>query len=164
MPKQRYNETTGKSYKRLLFMYSQNVKPSMSLGESLTSVFNKYATFTGRARRSEFWWFTVCYYALGFILNIAQLGMLVQLMSGEMTYYDPSYTIMLMVSVIIGLGLFLPALAVTVRRLHDIGKSGWNLLWSLIPIVGVIIVLVWMCQDSDVVTNKYGESPKYESK
>lgn len=136
----------------------------MSLGESLTSVFNKYATFTGRARRSEYWWFTVCYYALGFIFNIAQLGMYVQLMSGEMSYNEPSYTIMLMVSVIIGLGLFLPALAVTVRRLHDIGKSGWNLLWSLIPIVGVIIVLVWMCQDSDVVTNKYGESPKYESK
>ena len=145
-------------------MYSQNVKPRMSLGESLTSVFNKYATFTGRARRSEYWWFTVCYYALGFIFNIAQLGMYVQLMSGEMSYNEPSYTIMLMVSVIIGLGLFLPALAVTVRRLHDIGKSGWNLLWSLIPIVGVIIVLVWMCQDSDVVTNKYGESPKYESK
>lgn len=136
----------------------------MSLGESLTSVFNKYATFTGRARRSEYWWFTVCYYALGFIFNIAQLGMYVQLISGEMSYNEPSYTIMLMVSVIIGLGLFLPALAVTVRRLHDIGKSGWNLLWSLIPIVGVIIVLVWMCQDSDVVTNKYGESPKYESK
>lgn len=145
-------------------MYSQNVKPRMSLGESLTSVFNKYATFTGRARRSEYWWFTVCYYALGFIFNIAQLGMYVQLMSGEMSYNNPSYTIMLMASVIIGLGLFLPALAVTVRRLHDIGKSGWNLLWSLIPIVGVIIVLVWMCQDSDVVTNKYGESPKYESK
>ena len=145
-------------------MYSQNVKPRMSLGESLTSVFNKYATFTGRARRSEYWWFTVCYYALGFIFNIAQLGMYVQLMSGEMSYNEPSYTIMLMVSVIIGLGLFLPALAVTVRRLHDIGKSGWNLLWSVIPIVGVIMVLVWMCQDSDVVANKYGESPKYESK
>lgn len=145
-------------------MYSQNVKPSMSLGESLTSVFNKYATFTGRARRSEYWWFTVCYYALGFIFNIAQLGMYVQLMSGELSYNNPSYTIMLMASVVIGLGLFLPALAVTVRRLHDIGKSGWNLLWSLIPIVGVIIVLVWMCQDSDVVANKYGESPKYESK
>ena len=145
-------------------MYSQNVKPSMSLGESLTSVFNKYATFTGRARRSEYWWFTVCYYALGFIFNIAQLGMYVQLMSGEISYNNPSYIIMLMASVVIGLGLFLPALAVTVRRLHDIGKSGWNLLWSLIPIVGVIIVLVWMCQDSDVVANKYGESPKYESK
>lgn len=133
----------------------------MSLGESLTSVFNKYATFTGRARRSEYWWFSICYYAIVFIFNFAQLGMLVQVMTGEMSFSDPSYTIMLMASVVIGLGLFLPALAVTVRRLHDIGKSGWNLLWAAIPLVGVIIVLVWMCQDSDVVANKYGESPKY---
>ncbi len=133
----------------------------MSLGESLTSVFNKYATFTGRARRSEYWWFTICYYVMVFVFNFAQLGMLVQVMTGEMAYNDPSYTIMLIASVFFGLGLFLPALAVTVRRLHDIGKSGWNILWAAIPLVGVIIVLVWMCQDSDVVANKYGESPKY---
>ena len=144
-------------------MYSQNVKPSMSLGESLTSVFNKYATFTGRARRSEYWWFTICYYVIVFIFNFTQLGMLIQVLSGEMTFTDPSYTIMLMASVVVGLGLFLPSLAVTVRRLHDIGKSGWNILWAIIPLIGVIIVLVWMCQDSDVVANKYGESPKYSN-
>ena len=142
-------------------MYSKNVKPSMSLGESLTSVFNKYATFTGRARRSEFWWFTICYYIIVFVCNIASIGFLLQTLSGEMSYNDPSYMIFMMMSVVVGLGLFLPALAVTVRRFHDIGKSGWNILWSAIPFVGVIIVLVWMCQDSDVVANKYGESPKY---
>lgn len=142
-------------------MYSQNVKPSMSLGESLTSVFNKYATFTGRARRSEYWWFAVCYFGLTFLLNIGQMGMMIQVLSGEMLPNDPSYLLMLMAGVVIGLGLFLPALAVTVRRFHDIGKSGWNILWAAIPLVGAIIVLVWMCQDSDVVANKYGESPKY---
>ncbi len=142
-------------------MNSRNVKPSMSLGESLTSVFNKYATFTGRARRSEYWWFSICYYALVFIFNIGQLGMMIQVMTGEMSNNDPSFTIMLMASVVVGLGLFLPALAVTVRRFHDIGKSGWNILWAAIPLVGVIVVLVWMCQDSDVVANRYGESPKY---
>ena len=140
-------------------MNSRNVKPSMSLGESLTSVFNKYATFTGRARRSEYWWFSICYYALVFIFNIGQLGMMIQVMTGEMSNNDPSFTIMLMASVVVGLGLFLPALAVTVRRFHDIGKSGWNILWAAIPLVGVIVVLVWMCQDSDVVANRYGESP-----
>jgi len=142
-------------------MYSQNVKPSMSLGESLTSVFNKYATFTGRARRSEYWWFSICYYVIVFVLNIASMGMLVGVMSGEMSYNAPSYSMFQTVSIIVGLGLLLPSLAVTVRRLHDIGKSGWNILWAAIPFVGVIIVLVWMCQDSDVVANKYGESPKY---
>ena len=161
MPKQRYNETTGKSHKNDIIMYSQNVKPSLSLGESLTSVFNKYATFTGRARRSEYWWFFVCYFVIQLVLNFAGIGMLVGVMSGEMSYNDPSYMLFMMASVVVGLGLFLPSLAVTVRRLHDIGKSGWNILWGVIPIVGPIIVLVWMCQDSDVVANKYGESPKY---
>lgn len=161
MPIQKYNETTGKSLKKVIIMYSQNVKPSMSLGESLTSVFNKYATFTGRARRSEYWWFAVCYFGLTFLFNIGQMGMMIQVLSGEMLPNDPSYLLMLMASVVIGLGLFLPALAVTVRRFHDIGKSGWNILWAAIPLIGAIIVLVWMCQDSDVVANKYGESPKY---
>ena len=142
-------------------MYSQNVKPSMSLGESLTSVFNKYATFTGRARRSEYWWFSGCYYVTQIIFNFASLGMLAGVMSGEISYNDPSYSIFQIICVVVGLGLLLPALAVTVRRLHDIGKSGWNILWAAVPVVGVIVVLVWMCQDSDVVANKYGESPKY---
>jgi uncharacterized membrane protein YhaH (DUF805 family) len=144
-------------------MYSKNVKPSMSLGESLTSVFSNYATFTGRARRSEYWWFTVCYYVIQLIFNFGSLGFMAQTMSGEMSYNDPSYNIFQMASVVVGLGLLLPALAVTVRRLHDIGKSGWNVLWGIIPIIGFIIVLVWMCQDSDVVANEYGESPKYEA-
>ena len=133
----------------------------MSLGESLTSVFNKYATFTGRARRSEYWWFSICYYAIQLIFNFASFGMMAGVLSGEMSYNDPSYSLIMMASVVIGLGLFLPSLAVTVRRLHDIGKSGWNILWAAIPLIGVIIILVWMCQDSDVVANKYGESPKY---
>lgn len=143
--------------------YSQKVKPTLSLGESLTSVFNKYATFTGRARRSEYWWFTGCYIVIQIIFNFASLSMMFGVMSGEMSYNDPSYSMFQTMSVIVGLGLFLPALAVTVRRLHDIGKSGWNILWAAIPIIGAIVVLVWMCQDSDVVANKYGESPKYIS-
>jgi len=142
-------------------MYSQNVIPRMSLGESLTSVFNKYATFTGRARRSEYWWFTGCYFCIQLLFNIATIGMMVGMMSGGMSYNDPSYTVFQIVCVIVGLGLFLPSLAVTVRRLHDIGKSGWNILWAIIPLIGCIIVLVWMCKDSDVDANKYGESPKY---
>jgi uncharacterized membrane protein YhaH (DUF805 family) len=161
MPIQKYNETTGKSLKKVIIMYSQNVKPSMSLGESLTSVFNKYATFTGRARRSEYWWFSGCYFVLQIVFNFASLGMLAGVMSGEMSYNDPTFSMFQTMSVILGLGLLLPSLAVTVRRFHDIGKSGWNILWAAIPLIGAIIVLVWMCQDSDVVANKYGESPKY---
>ena len=161
MPKQKYNETTGKSLKKSYHYVFTKRKPSMSLGESLTSVFNKYATFTGRARRSEYWWFSGCYFVLQIVFNFASLGMLAGVMSGEISYNDPSYSMFQTVSVVLGLGLLLPALAVTVRRFHDIGKSGWNILWAAIPLIGAIIVLVWMCQDSDVVANKYGESPKY---
>ena len=57
--------------------------------------------------------------------------------------------------------MIIPAWAVTVRRLHDIGKSGWWWLIALIPIVGSLVLLVWSCQDSDVCENKYGSSPKY---
>ncbi|WP_275975229.1 DUF805 domain-containing protein [Prevotella sp. TCVGH] len=52
-------------------------------------------------------------------------------------------------------------MAVAVRRLHDINKSGWNYLWVLIPIVGGILLIVWFCYDSKPETNKYGASPKY---
>lgn len=142
-------------------MYVQNVKPSMSLGEALTSVFNKYATFTGRARRSEYWWFMFVYFLISTFFGFISFSLVLSVMIGEMAVNDPMYTMYLMIGVIVGLGLILPSLAVTVRRFHDIGKSGWNLLWGIIPIIGVILVFVWMCQDSNVEANKYGESPKY---
>ena len=138
--------------------YSQNVKPTLSLGESLTSVFNKYATFTGRARRSEYWWFALVYGLVGIFFNFIGMSFL---LSGEMSESNPMYFMFLMLEFIVGIGLLLPALSVSVRRLHDIGKSGWNILWGIIPIIGAILLLVWSCQDSDVVANKYGESPKY---
>lgn len=147
-------------------MYFNNVKPRMSLGEALTSVFKNYANFTGRARRSEYWWFMFFYGAIDLIFNLASLGFIAKIMSGEMLNNDPTYLTFLMMSVIVGLGFFLPYLSVTVRRLHDIGKSGWNILLPIIPLVGIfliILLIVWMCRDSDVEANKYGESPKYSN-
>jgi uncharacterized membrane protein YhaH (DUF805 family) len=62
---------------------------------------------------------------------------------------------------IAGLALFIPGLAVAVRRLHDIGKSGWNLLLCLIPLVGAIILIIWYCQPSQEGDNEYGPNPNY---
>ena len=126
----------------------------LSLGEALNSVFSNYANFSGRARRSEYWWFTGLIAIISLLFNFMQIAMLMQ---GD----NSLYTLFQIVSVVFGLGTFLPILSVTVRRFHDIGKSGWNWLWGLIPLIGWIMVLVWMCQDSDVVANEYGESPKY---
>ena len=140
-------------------MYSQNVKSRMSFGESLTSVFNKYATFTGRARRSEYWWFYLFYYVACFVINLMSFA----LIYGGLPVDTNSYIVFQIFCLVFFIGLFLPTLAVGVRRLHDIGKSGWNLLWVVVPIIGPIILLVWHCRDSMVEANKYGESPKYIS-
>ena len=59
------------------------------------------------------------------------------------------------------LACLIPSLAIGARRLHDIGKSGWNLLLGLIPLVGCIILIIWFCQDGQVGPNEYGEDPKY---
>ena len=85
----------------------------MSFGEAIKSVFSKYATFSGRARRSEFWYFFLFNFLVSFVLNLI-----------------PHFSV---VSGLWALAVLIPTLAVTVRRFHDIGKSGWTYLYFLIP-------------------------------
>ncbi|MEO6503255.1 MAG: DUF805 domain-containing protein [Jatrophihabitantaceae bacterium] len=115
----------------------------MSFADAIRSVFSKYVTFSGRARRSEFWWFALFAAILYIVAAILDAAM------GSSV-----------VSLIVGLGLLLPSLAVTVRRLHDTGRSGWWILIGLIPLVGALVLLVFECQDSQPASNKYGPSPK----
>ena len=96
----------------------------------------KYTDFTGRASRSEFWWFF-----------LAQFGVLV--VTGLIHEY---------VYFIAALALLLPALAVGVRRLHDIGKSGWFLLLSIIPLINLVLIYFFV-QPSQPESNSYGEPP-----
>lgn len=98
-------------------------------------VFARFATFEGRASRSEYWW-----YALG--------SFIVSLLLGLIPF----------VGLLISLALFIPGLAVAVRRLHDTGRSGWFMLLALIPFVGAIVLLVFMVQPSGP-ANKWGEGP-----
>ena len=126
-------------------------RPMLSFGQAVENVFNNYATFSGRARRSEYWWFVVFNWIVIFAAII--LDNMLGITFGYLPY-GPLY-------VIVGLGLIIPNLTVMVRRLHDIDRSGWNFFWSLIPIVGGILLLVWFCTDSDRSTNRFGESPKY---
>ena len=118
----------------------------MSLGEAVKSVFSKYATFSGRARRSEYWYFVLFEIIVGVVLGV--LAMFV----GEslVTAIDGIWT----------LATFIPVLAVTWRRLHDIGKSGAWFFIGLIPLVGEIILLIWLCKDSEPGDNRFGPSPK----
>jgi uncharacterized membrane protein YhaH (DUF805 family) len=115
-----------------------------------TCLQQKYTDFSGRARRSEFW-----YFFLFSVLASTAAGLLDTLFH---TRPSGMYTTGLIQS-LVQLVLLLPGLAVGARRLHDISRSGWWLLLNLVPLVGQIILIVWAVQDSRP-DNQYGPSPK----
>ena len=113
-------------------------------------VLKNYAVFSGRARRKEYWMFVL----FNFIFSV--IAMILDKILGltfENVGYGPIYLLYC-------LAVFIPGLAVSVRRLHDIGKSGWFILISLIPFIGPIWLLVLMCTDSEPGENDYGPNPK----
>ena len=112
----------------------------------------KYAVFSGRARRAEYWQFTVVYYIIAVVLSLPLI-----LVAGEGVQ-----KVLSPLAFVYNLAMILPSLAVTVRRLHDTNHSGWWMLISLVPIIGGIIFLVWMVTDSDPYENQYGRNPKAE--
>jgi len=115
-------------------------------------VFQNYANFSGRARRAEYWYFVLGQACLVIPLYILLLGG----MADVTTEVFDIYAIGLL---IFFLATFIPALAVTVRRLHDLNKSGWYYFLVFVPF-GSIILLVWMCTVGNPFRNKYGEDPK----
>ena len=112
-----------------------------------------YADFSGRARRSEYWG-TVLFNGLVHLAFRILLIVGIMLEAKEVTF------LLLICLGVYSLAWLLPGMAVSVRRLHDIGKSGWNLLWVLLPIVGAIMLIYWCCQDSQLEENKWGANPK----
>ena len=124
-----------------------------------------YVNFSGRARRREYWGtmlFNVLIQAgLNIILSIVATILLSSIeINGEATF-SPLFFLLLDTPIYIySLIWLLPGLAVAVRRLHDIGKSGLNVLWVFLPIIGWIMLLYWFCQDSQPGENKWGINPK----
>jgi uncharacterized membrane protein YhaH (DUF805 family) len=111
---------------------------------------NKYATFDGRARRSEYWYFVLFY-----ILILIALT----LVDGLVGTLNEEAGIGLF-SGLFALGTMVPGLAVTVRRLHDTDRSGWWVLIGIVPIIGDIALLVFAAQDSQPGANRFGPNPK----
>lgn len=112
--------------------------------EWYVKVIRNYAGFQGRARRTEYWMFVLFNFIASFILElIDRIAHIAPFLTG-----------------IYALAVLLPSLAVAVRRLHDIGKSGWWLLIGLIPVIGDIILFVFACLDSQPFENQYGPNPK----
>jgi uncharacterized membrane protein YhaH (DUF805 family) len=125
----------------------------MSFFDAVKSVYSNYTNFGGRARRSEYWWF----YLFSIIVNIV-LDIMMEVGGGRGSD-NPIALIGSIAAVVWGLGTILPQLAVGVRRLHDSDRSGWWLLLWCIPIIGWIILIIWLCQPSVSGTNKYGPNP-----
>src|SRR4051812_37748869 len=108
-----------------------------------------YANFSGRARRSEYWYYT--------LMNVIILiGLQILIAVCAFNQLGAASMILGIVYLLYALGTLVPSLAVGVRRLHDVGKSGWYLLVSLIPIVGSIWLLVLLCTDSEAGENGWG--------
>ena len=117
-------------------------------------VLKQYADFKGRARRKEYWMF--CLFFLIFAIVAMVLDNVLGLTFnpyGQSLGYGWLYLLW-------GLANLLPSLAVCVRRLHDVGRSGWWYFIVLVPLVGAILLLVWYCTDSQVGENKWGANPK----
>lgn len=111
----------------------------MSFVDAVNACFRQYVGFSGRALRSEFWWFTL-------------FGLLV---GAAAAIVDPRGAIGALLSLV----LLLPSLAVGVRRLHDTGRSGWWLLLGLVPVAGIIVLIVFFASRGDPGANRYGPPP-----
>lgn len=118
-------------------------------------VFENYANFKGRARRSEYWYFTLAMFIINMVLQvIPSLGAIDN---------DGSSTVGVIggvIFLILGLAVLIPTVAVTTRRLHDTGLSGWWILLSLVPLLGGLILLIFCCRAGKSGPNKWGPDPK----
>jgi uncharacterized membrane protein YhaH (DUF805 family) len=118
----------------------------MNFGEAIKSGFHNYVTFSGRAARSEYW-----FWHLFFIL-VAVAAALIDLALFPQSSTSPLNNIAELI-------LLLPTLAVSVRRLHDLDRSGWWIFLGLIPLIGAIWLLVWFCMRGTVGPNRFGPDP-----
>ena len=131
----------------------------MNFGSAIKSGFNGYFNFSGRSSRSEFWWWLLFYNILAAGNFPALIFLLDQLPAYMNNFLFEDENVIVVLFFIIPVGLLLPSLAVQVRRLHDLDRSGWWILISLIPLVGAIILLVWACTKGTEGENRFGSDP-----
>ena len=118
---------------------------TMTFFDSIKAVLSNYAGFTGRAARPEFWWFQ--------LFSIIVSAIFSTLSGGNNTSFFG------ILGTVVSIAILVPSLAVGVRRLHDIGRSGWYLLFAFIPLAGIIILIVWFARVGDPSDNAFGTSP-----
>jgi uncharacterized membrane protein YhaH (DUF805 family) len=112
-------------------------------------VLKKYAVFSGRARRKEFWMYSLFNFIIAFGIGFM-----------EGLFGEGGEALIGPISMVYALAVFLPGLAVTIRRLHDTGRSGWWLFLAAVPIIGALAVLWFLIQEGESAENIYGPDPK----
>lgn len=117
----------------------------MEFSEAVRTVLTeRYADFSGRAQRSEYWWFVLFYFLVA--LAVGAIGAISETLGG-------------ILNVVVTLGLLIPSIAVAVRRFHDMDRSGWWVLLVLIPVIGTIVLLIWFTQRGTDGPNRFGPDP-----
>ncbi|USD51642.1 DUF805 domain-containing protein [Vibrio sp. SCSIO 43153] len=112
-----------------------------------------YTNFNGRARRQEYWYFTLVNVLVNLVMGIIDrvIGSVMQM--DNFGFFGVIYALFIMI----------PSIAVTVRRLHDSGRTGWWALIAFVPVIGILVLLYFLIQDSEEGSNQYGANPKYQS-
>ena len=113
-------------------------------------VLKNYTVFSGRASRKEFWYFTLLNIIITIVLGVLDLVTGSYLTESGIWFLSGGYA----------LALLMPSIAVSIRRLHDTDRSGWWVLFSLVPLIGIIVFYVFMAQDSKPGENQYGLNPR----
>lgn len=113
-----------------------------TFGNAVSICFSKYATFRGRAPRAEYWWFSLFNLLIVIGLRVIAAGLDL-----------PAFKIAIGLAYLV---FFLPGISVTVRRLHDVDRSGWWFWITLVPLIGSILLLVWFCTRGTIGPNRFG--------
>jgi len=130
----------------------------MNITQAVSSVFRNYATFQGRAPRSEYWWWTVFSILVSWVTTFID-----SLLFSSIGFFhiggEPTFT---PITTLVGLALIVPAIAVSVRRFHDLGRTGW---WLLIGLTGIgtLVIFFWFMVKGDAGPNRYGPDPLGET-
>jgi uncharacterized membrane protein YhaH (DUF805 family) len=121
----------------------------MNFFEAISSGFRNYVNFSGRAVRSEFWYWTLFTFVL-----VGVLGIIDQMLNPGVRMGAFS-----VLNGLVGLALILPSLAVSIRRLHDIDRTGWWVLLGFLPVIGTLVLIYWACQRGTPGANRFGPDP-----
>lgn len=123
----------------------------MGFSQAVSNGFNNFFNASGRASRSQFWWYYLCLFIIAGVLSV---------IGGFLESYSIEQVWIGIIVQCFALILSISILCAGIRRLHDIGKSGWNICWNLLPVIGGILLIVWWCQPSYPGDNQYGPRPE----